>query len=163
MTTRAHQATPLLVAAVLSLAGCRRSTPASSEPGQCTGSAHDNRTAVESFYRAGLVGRKPREAFERFATPDMIEHKPDVPDGTRGAVVTYLEALMAELPQARWEILRVAAEGDLVFLHARFVPRPDAEPFAIADVFRLQDCKIVEHWDVVAPPPKERVNPNPRF
>jgi predicted SnoaL-like aldol condensation-catalyzing enzyme len=93
----------------------------------------------------------------------MVEHKADVPDGTRASVAKYLEGLIAELPEAQWEILRVAAEGDLVFLHAKFVPAPGADPYAIADVFRLQDCKIVEHWDVVAPPPKDQSNPNPRF
>jgi len=93
----------------------------------------------------------------------MVEHKADVPDGTRASVVKYLEELIGELPEAQWEVLRVAAESDLVFLHAKFVPAPGANSYAIADVFRIQDCKIVEHWDVVAPPPRDQLNPNSRF
>ena len=153
----------IVAAATLHLAGCARSQPAANMPSQCIGSAPVNREVVLSFYRLGLVGHKPRDAFEQFATPGMVEHKPDVPGGTRTSVVNYLEELISELPQAQWEILRVAAEGDLVFLHAKFVPEPGAEPYAIADVFRLQDCKIVEHWDVVAPPRKGESNPNSRF
>ena len=164
MSTPATRSTALIVAAsVLCLAGCDRTQPNISPSTQCNESVSANREIVLSFYKAGLIERRPREAFERFAATEMVEHKPDVPNGTRAAVVEYLEQLIAELPQAQWEVLRVAAEGDLVFLHAKFVPAPGADPYAIADVFRLKGCKIVEHWDVVGPPRDGQVNPNPRF
>lgn len=153
----------ILAAATSCLAGCATSQPRVSVPVACAGSAPVNREVVLSFYRMGLVGHRPRDAFEQFATVGMVEHKPDVPGGTRASVVKYLEELIAELPAAQWEVLRVAAEGDLVFLHAKFVPAPGADAYAIADVFKLQDCKIVEHWDIVAPPAKDQSNPNSRF
>ena len=62
-----------------------------------------------------------------------------------------------------WTIERTIAEGDMVFLHARFTPAPGAPEFALADVFRLKDCKIVEHWDVVGAPLENQLNTNPRF
>jgi len=129
----------------------------------CTGSAEENRKVVLAFYNEALVGLKPRPAFERHMSADFIEHKPDVPEGTRAAAAGFLEQLIANVPQPKWAIERTIAEGDLVFLHARFSPAPGAPEYAIADVFRLSGCKIVEHWDVVAPPPKEQRNPNTRF
>jgi|SRR5687768_6046245 len=129
----------------------------------CTGSAEQNRKVVLAFYNEALVGLKPRPAFERHMSVDFIEHKPDVPEGTRAATATFLEQLISNVPQPKWTIERTIAEGDLVFLHARFSPAPGAPEYAIADVFRLSGCKIVEHWDVVAPPPKEQRNPNGRF
>jgi predicted SnoaL-like aldol condensation-catalyzing enzyme len=96
-------------------------------------------------------------------TPQFVEHKPDVPDGTREATASFLEQLIHSVPQPRWEVIRTVAEGDLVFLHGRFTPAAGAPAYAIADVFRLENCKIVEHWDVVASPPSEQRNPNPRF
>jgi predicted SnoaL-like aldol condensation-catalyzing enzyme len=99
----------------------------------------------------------------KYASPDFLEHKPDVPEGTREATILYLEALIHELPAPRWELLRTIAEGDFVVLHARFTPAEGAPSYAIADIFRLKDCAIVEHWDVVAAPPKQQLNPNPRF
>jgi len=122
-----------------------------------------NRTVVLSFYQEALVDLKPRAAFDRYVTDDFIEHKPDVPEGTKAATVAFLESLIKEVPEPKWEIVRTIAEGDLVFLHARFSPAAGAPHYAIADVFRLKNCKIVEHWDVVAPPPKQPRNPNPRF
>jgi predicted SnoaL-like aldol condensation-catalyzing enzyme len=118
---------------------------------------------VLAFYNEGLVGLKPRLAFERYMSGKFIEHKPDVPEGTRTAAATFLEQLIANLPQPKWTVVRTIAEGDLVFLHARFSPAPSAPEYAIADVFRLSKCKIVEHWDVVSPPPKEQRNPHSRF
>lgn len=164
MTFRPFRAPILVLAAATTyLAGCAGSQPQESVPVSCVGSAPVNREVVLSFYRMGLIGRRPRDAFEQFATAGMVEHKADVPEGTRASVVKYLEELMAELPAAQWDVLRVAAEGDLVFLHAKFVPAPGADAYAIVDVFRLQGCKIVEHWDIVSPPPKHQSNPNSRF
>jgi predicted SnoaL-like aldol condensation-catalyzing enzyme len=99
----------------------------------------------------------------RYMSPDFIEHKPDVPLGTREATATFLAEIIAHLPEARWEIVRTIADREMVFLHARFTPAPGAPAFALADVFRLKACKIAEHWDVVGPPPKEQRNPNVRF
>jgi len=94
---------------------------------------------------------------------DFIEHKPDVPLGTREATIAYLEKLIQSLPDAQWEPIRAIAEGEFVVLYARFTPTPGAEPFAIADIFRLRESRIVEHWDVVGHPPTQRLNPNSRF
>ena len=154
----------IALGALLVLSGCasveaRRvgATPS------CNGSAEANRRIVLAFYNEGLVGLQPRAASERYMTPQFVEHKPDVPLGSREATAEFLEQLIANVPQAKWEVLRTIAEGDLVFLHGRFTPATGAPAYAIADVFRLEGCKIAEHWDVVAPPPKEQRNPNARF
>ncbi|WP_133365118.1 nuclear transport factor 2 family protein [Qipengyuania sediminis] len=145
------------------LMGCVSMPPAKSIAGQCNGSPAANRAIVAEFYEQAFAKRDPKGAFERFAAPNFIEHKPDVPEGTRAAVAEYLTQLIAELPYSRWEILRTVSEGNHVFLHVRFTPAPGAPAYAIADLFRVEDCKLVEHWDVVAPPPREQVNPNSRF
>lgn len=129
----------------------------------CQPSAATHRQIVADFYREALIERKPKAAFERHVSADFVEHKPDVPGGTREATAEFLDGLIQSMPDPKWEVLRIAADGDLVALHARFTPAPGAPAYAIADFFRLEDCKIVEHWDVVAGPPKEQTNPKPRF
>ena len=156
--------TKWIPAAALALVAC---APAGARPGgsqaRCDGSAESSRKTVLAFYEEGLVGLRPRAAFERYMSPEFVEHKPDVESGTREGAATLLEGLIRSLPDARWEIVRTIAERNLVFLHARFTPAKGAPPYAVADVFRLENCKIVEHWDVVAGPPAEQRNPNPRF
>lgn len=122
-----------------------------------------NRSVVLAFYEEALVKLRPRPAFDRYVTDDFVEHKPDVPEGTKAATIDFLEGLIKEVPEPKWEILRTVSEGELVFLHARFSPAPGAPHYAIADLFRLKECKIAEHWDIVAPPPKQSRNPNSRF
>lgn len=122
-----------------------------------------NRKVVLAFIRQGLLEFRPRKAFERYMSEDFIEHKPDVPLGTREAAIAYLEELISSLPGARWEPIRTIAEDEFVLAHVRFTPSPGAEPYAVADIFRLRDSLIVEHWDVIGHPPARRRNPNPRF
>ena len=122
-----------------------------------------NRRNVLAFYNEALVNRHVRIAFERYVSPSFIEHKPDVLSGNREQTIVFLSGLIQELPDARWEVIRTIAEGDFVFLHARFTPSPGAPPYSIADVFRLQDGLIMEHWDAVGRPPEHQRNPNPRF
>lgn len=155
---RALLSTMLMVASCAALADER-----SEDAPSCDGSTETNRQLVLAFYEEGLIGLRPREAFRRFMSADFVEHKPDVAEGSREAAAAYLEQLIREVPEPRWEVLRTIAEGNFVFLHGRFSPAPRAESYAIADVFRLDHCRIVEHWDVVAPPPAEQLNPHPRF
>jgi predicted SnoaL-like aldol condensation-catalyzing enzyme len=129
----------------------------------CQPGSADNRRIVESFYRQALVAKQPKAAFETYVARDFVEHKPDVAEPTRDSVAGFLTGLVSEMPDARWEIVRTIADDDLVALHVRFTPAPAAPAYAIVDIFRVKDCKIVEHWDVVAGPPKEQANPNPRF
>ena len=129
----------------------------------CQPGAATNRAVVEAFYRQALVEKHPKAAFGKHVSPDFVEHKPDVPGGTRETTAAFLDELIKQMPDPKWEVLRTVAEGDLVVLHVRFTPAPGAPSYAIADFFRLKDCKIVEHWDAVAGPVKEQINPKPRF
>lgn len=129
----------------------------------CKPSAEFSRNLVLSFYRNALIEKQPRAAFAEYVSADFVEHKPDVPNGGVAAVVDFLEGLIKELPEAKWEILRTVAEKNLVFLHARFTPAAGAPPYAIADLFRIDNCVIVEHWDVVGPPRDGQPNSNSQF
>ena len=129
----------------------------------CQPGAAENKRIVESFYRQALVDKQPKAAFETWVAPDFVEHKPDVAMPTRDAVSGFLTGLVTDMPEAKWEIVRSIADGDLVALHVRFTPAPGAPAYAIVDIFRVADCKVVEHWDVVAGPPETQANPNSRF
>ena len=137
------------------------STPAAAQ--KCSGGAAENRRIVLDFYTKALVDKTVRTAFETYMDPGFIEHKPDIETGTREATIKFLEGLVTDIPQARWEIVRSVADEDLVVVHVRFRPAPGAPEYAIADFFRVKDCKIIEHWDVVAPPSDKTGNPHPRF
>jgi predicted SnoaL-like aldol condensation-catalyzing enzyme len=60
----------------------------------------------------------------------------------------------------RGEIKKIFAEGDYVILHAHGVRVPGDRGSAIIDIFKLENGKIVEHWDVMQPIPESAVNQN---
>jgi predicted SnoaL-like aldol condensation-catalyzing enzyme len=118
---------------------------------------------VLAFYKLALQDLKPAEAFARYAASDFVEHSQDTPGGTAAGTVAFLTGLIARSPHPKWEVVRTIAEGDLVFLHARYTAGPDAPEIAVAEIFRVRDGKLVEHWDVISGPPEKVVNPNSRF
>ena len=61
------------------------------------------------------------------------------------------------------DIKRVIAEGDMVVTHSHLGLQPGNPGRAIADFFRLEDGKIVEHWDVIQDVPTESANENGMF
>jgi len=85
-----------------------------------------------------------------------------VPDGPEVAVA-FLTRLRAENPELRYEIKRVIAEEDLVFLHIHSRRNAADRGLAIAEIFRVANGRIVEHWDVIQPVPETAANANTMF
>jgi predicted SnoaL-like aldol condensation-catalyzing enzyme len=118
---------------------------------------------VIAFYRLALVELRPKEAFAQYAAPDFVEHSADSPGGTAQSTVDFLTGLIKKSPQAKWEIVRVIAEDDMVFLHVRFTPAKGAMPVSVGEIFRVRNGKLAEHWDIIQHAPEHSVNPNSVF
>ena len=70
---------------------------------------------------------------------------------------------VVKFPASRSEIKRVFADSAYVILHVHAVREPETRGNAIVDVFKLENGKIVEHWDVVQPIPEKAANANGMF
>jgi predicted SnoaL-like aldol condensation-catalyzing enzyme len=91
-----------------------------------------------------LFQRHDASAVERLYVPDYVQHNPQIPQG-RDA----LQALVANLSQAVWyEPGLIIAEGEFVAIHGRIRGWADA-PQVVVDLFRIEDGKLAEHWDVL--------------
>ena len=75
----------------------------------------------------------------------------------------FLGFLRNRFPQSRFEVKRVFAEADIVIVHSHGVREPGTKGRAIVDIFRLENGKIVEHWDVVQEIPENSPNPHGFF
>lgn len=120
------------------------------------------REVVEEFSDLFYQQKKVRQAFERWVHPDYIQHKPNLPNG-REAVVEFLEGLLERFPTRTFTIHRVIASDDLVVVHYHSQATPDDLGFAVVDIFRVEDCQMVEHWDVVQRVPEKSANDNTMF
>jgi predicted SnoaL-like aldol condensation-catalyzing enzyme len=118
---------------------------------------------VIAFYRVALIDFRPKEAFAQYVAPDFVEHSADSAGGTARSTVDFLTDLIKKSPQPKWEIVRVIAEDDMVFLHVRFTPAKGATPVVIGEIFRVHNGKLAEHWDIIQHAPEHPVNPNSVF
>lgn len=109
-----------------------------------------NRLIVEDFARIFYTERDVPAAFAAHVAEDYIQHNPTIADGRQAAVDALADKFATS--GAQFEVQRILVDGDLALIHikASFPGRPVA---AVADIYRLQDGKVVEHWDVLQPMP----------
>ena len=142
----------IVVAALALLAGGCATGPAQLE---------ENKRTVLDFYDKGL-NQKDYEAAARHFGNRYVQHNPNAADGPAG-FRGFVQFLKDKFPQSRSEIKRTFAEGDYVIVHVHAVREPGTRGSAIVDIFKLENGKIVEHWDVVQPIPEKAANPNGMF
>ena len=99
--------------------------------------------ALEAFDM--LFNRREYAAAERFWSPDYLQHSAHIAPGREG-----LFALVRSLPDTlRYEPGLVVAEGDFVILHGCFSRFGQPIAWIVADILRIKDGILVEHWDVI--------------
>jgi predicted SnoaL-like aldol condensation-catalyzing enzyme len=120
-----------------------------------------NKKTVLEFYEKAL-NQKDFDAAAKFIGPRYVQHNPGAPDGPEG-FKAFLGFLREKFPDSHSEIKRVFADGDYVILHVHSVREKGSRGRAIVDIFKLEDGKIVEHWDVVQEVPEKSANTNSMF
>ncbi|RSN27174.1 hypothetical protein DMC61_25175 [Amycolatopsis sp. WAC 04169] len=152
VSSRARVARVIFCAALT--VGCT-SNEAGSTPRDATAA---NKELVTRFYQQAFVNKDVATAAETYIGDIYLQHNPQVADGKRAFVET-LKPVVEEAGRS-FSISRVIAEEDLVLVHAlsRVV---NGEAVAVADIFRVENSKIVEHWDVQQPIPAETASGRP--
>jgi predicted SnoaL-like aldol condensation-catalyzing enzyme len=124
--------------------------------------ARQNKALVLKAYQE-LFGDHDLGALDRYWAATYIQHNPYITDGT-DSVKQYVQKLgLLNAPKSKVEFLRVAAEGDLVFLQTRQPAMRGNPEMVIVDIFRVEKGKIAEHWDVMQAVPADAVNKRPMY
>jgi predicted SnoaL-like aldol condensation-catalyzing enzyme len=123
--------------------------------------AEQNKKIVVDYYETAFGGDPERAVAEHFGDR-YIQHNPQAEDGP-AAFIGFVHWLRGEYPSLRLDIKRVIGEGDLVVTHSHLILTPGEPGRALADYFRLEDGKVVEHWDVIQDIPLESANDNTMF
>ncbi len=92
-----------------------------------------------------LFNKREYVAAERFWSPNYIQHSAHIEPGREG-----LFSLIKSLPTTlRYEAGVIVADGDFVIAHGRFSGFGAPVNWIAADIVRIQDGVLVEHWDVI--------------
>jgi predicted SnoaL-like aldol condensation-catalyzing enzyme len=92
-----------------------------------------------------LFNKRDYATAERFWSPDYIQHSAHIAPGREG-----LFNLVKSLPPTlKYEPGTIVAEGDFVIVHGRFSGFGAAANWIAADILRIQNGILVEHWDVI--------------
>ena len=92
-----------------------------------------------------LFNKRDYAAAERFWSPDYIQHSAHIEPGREG-LFNLIKSLPATL---RYEAGLIVADGDFVIAHGRFSGFGAKVNWIAADILRIRDGILVEHWDVI--------------
>jgi predicted SnoaL-like aldol condensation-catalyzing enzyme len=93
-----------------------------------------DKEVVLGFLRLAFTEKRPADAFAEYAGENYVQHNPHAP---------------------------ASDEDDLVCTHSLLRLTPGSRGSAVADVMRVRDGRIVEHWDVVQEVPETTASGNP--
>ena len=127
-----------------------------------TGTIPDTKQIVLDFFDLAFVQREAAQAAKRYLGTTYTQHNPTAPDGP-DVFPTLINGLFDQAPQTSFHLKRAIAEDDLVVLHYHLRMFAGDPGQAVVDIFRVQDGRIVEHWDVMQPVPAESTNDNGMF
>ena len=103
-----------------------------------------NKTLVLEAFDA-LFNKRDYAAAERFWSPDYIQHSAHIAPGREG-LFTLVKSLP---PTLKHEPGMILAEGNLVIVHGRFSGFSAPVNWIAADILRIENGTLVEHWDVI--------------
>ena len=121
-----------------------------------------NKKIIREWHELAIDQRKPEEAVAKYIGPHYRQHNPGATDGPE-SFIAIVKGLTKTFPELRMEPKRIIAEGDYVVLHSHLILKPGDRGMAVVDIFRLENGKIVEHWDVVQEVPETSANNNTMF
>jgi len=133
------------------------------------GTLESNKQKAMAFLTTAFVDKDPDKAIQLYVGSYYRQHNPLVSDGKEG-VREYAKRRMVENPNWKMNFKRAIAEGDYVVLHILHEFAQTDLLYAIAPhgragvaIFRFEEGKIVEHWDVFQSVPAEAAHENTMF
>jgi len=121
--------------------------------------ARRNKQLIAEYYDLA-INRKDFAAARAYIGPYYRQHSTYGADGPEG-LAQFIEVAKTAFPDLKVDFVRMIADGDYVLMHNRGNNSPGTK--AVVDIFRLENGKVVEHWDVLQDVPEATSNSNTMF
>jgi predicted SnoaL-like aldol condensation-catalyzing enzyme len=106
--------------------------------------AEENKALVLEAFDT-LFNKRDYVAAERYWSPNYIQHSAHIEPGREG-LFSLIKSIPATL---KYEPGLILAQGDFVIVHGRFSGFRAPVNWIVADIVRIKDGVLVEHWDVI--------------
>jgi predicted SnoaL-like aldol condensation-catalyzing enzyme len=126
--------------------------------GMAENSAAANKKVIGAFAESVFV-KKDLSAVDQYVKTDYVQHNPLVKQGASG-FKEFFSTWFASVPDWQYTLSKIVAEGDHVWVYGTYagtlkrdwlgIPASGQKyAFEAVDIFRIQDGKLAEHWDVM--------------
>jgi len=92
-----------------------------------------------------LFNKRDYAVAERYWSPNYLQHSAHIAPGRQG----LFDLIKSIPPTLRYEPGTIVAEKDFVIVHGRFSGIGQPVNWIAADILRIEDNVLVEHWDVI--------------
>jgi predicted SnoaL-like aldol condensation-catalyzing enzyme len=101
-----------------------------------------------------LFNKRDYATAEKFWSPDYIQHSAHIAPGRDG----LFNLVKSIPPTLRYEPGEIVAENDLVIVHGRYSGIGQPANWIVADIVRMKDGVLAEHWDVIQDEAKRKTS-----
>jgi predicted SnoaL-like aldol condensation-catalyzing enzyme len=123
------------------------------------GNTVDANKQVLGAFAESVFAKKDISAVDQYVRTDYIQHNPLVKQGASG-FKEFFSSWFASVPDWQYTLKKLVAEGDEVWAYGTYsgtlqrdwlgIPASGQKyAFDAVDIFRVQDGKLAEHWDVM--------------
>jgi AAHS family 4-hydroxybenzoate transporter-like MFS transporter len=122
-----------------------------------------SRRVVEGYAKLRVTDRQ--RAWALFRLPDAIQHNPEIPEGAAQHEKFLIGRRNAQpqqflAPEEYVNIIdNILADGEFVAIKSRLFTSPKDKGRVFVDIWRVENGKLGEHWDVIQPIPETALNP----
>ena len=121
----------------------------------------NNKDAAISFLKLAASGNVD-EAYSKFIGQGFKHHNAFF-EGSAESLQAGMKENAIQNPNKLFELKRAIAEGDFVVTHSYVQQKPNDLGVAVVHIFRFENGKIMEMWDLGQPVPKDSPNQNGMF
>lgn len=112
-----------------------------------------NATLITDFVQNLMNNHNFDYILERYNDSSYVQHNRNLPDKITG-LVGFLEEFVEDYPDYTYDVKHIYVDGDYVIFHSHATLKKDdrgndKKGMNIIDIWRLEDGRIVEHWDSI--------------
>ncbi len=122
---------------------------------QWTEQETENVKVVTDFFQHLMNEHDFEYTLKTYGGGSYLQHNRAIPNNIEG-LISYVKNLTKRYPDYAFDVKKIFADGDIVVLHSHTTVKAkdrgnEKKGFIITDTFRLENGKVVEHWDAIQP------------